>query len=176
MSRDLPGILGQSYVESLPEGSCITRLSKVSDNTKHTNLEYDPDYLVNIDIFDDGPTEAYASHRVNYGTGYFDDHNFDTVILGRTLSDTEKLVPDKLALLLDRYNGNSLQLPAHYGCPQEIYGSIEMYRRQIVDELSLWAECNSLEELESAMKAVTKGNYSVLPVYESIAELLVTDP
>lgn len=53
---------------------------------------------------------------------------------------------------------------------------IEMYRRQIVDELSLWAECNSLEELESAMKAVTKGNREYKVAWKDIRRQLFSSP
>lgn len=51
-----------------------------------------------------------------------------------------------------------------------------MYRRQIVDELSLWAECNSLEELESAMKAVTKGNREYKVAWKDIRRQLFSSP
>ena len=158
--------------QRLQQGSYVTRYEVVEDNTGHHDLAYDPGYLVNVDIFDDGPTEAYASHRVDYGTAYFDDYCFIKDKLDRSLSDTENLVPEKLALLLERYSGNSIQLPAHYGLDPNVYGSIETYRRQVVDELSLWASCNSLEELDSAMDEVIAGNSRLEASWKSIRKQL----
>ena len=172
MPRTLPGILGQSYVERLQQGSYVTRYEVVEDNTGYHELFYDPDYLVNVDIFDDGPTEAYASHRVDYGTAYFDDYGFIKDMLDRSLSDTDILVPEKLALLLERYGGDSVQLPAHHGFDPDIYGSVGTYRRQVVDELSLWVSCNSLEELDSAMDGVTAGNSKLEASWKKIRKQL----
>ncbi|MDY4754671.1 MAG: hypothetical protein SO355_04890 [Candidatus Faecousia sp.] len=47
--------------------------------------------------------------------------------------------------------GESTQLPAHVGVDDTVYGSLEIYRQEIVEELSCWVSNHSLEELDAAV-------------------------
>lgn len=151
MSPDLPGILGRSFEEQIPQGRGVSRCSKIEDIDADIVHEYDPSVLINIDIYDDGPAEAYSSHRKIYGNGIIDDYPFLKDMVERSLSGTEILVPEKLILLLERYSGKSLQLPPRKGVDKTVYGSPQVYRKEIVEELALWASCHTFEELESGM-------------------------
>lgn len=151
MSPDLPGILGRSYEEQIPEGRGISKCFLVHDIDADIVHPYDPAKLINIDIYDDGPAEAYSSHRRAYGKGRIDDYPFLKDMVTRSLAQTETLVPEKLVLLLERFQGRSVQLPVRKGVDRTVYGSPEIYRKEVVEELSLWASCHSLEELEEGM-------------------------
>ena len=78
-------------------------------------------------------------------------------MFSRTLVGTEKLIPEKLLLLLERYHGDSKQLPAHVGINDTIYGSLAIYQQEVVEELTLYAQTHSLEELDEAVSAAIKG-------------------
>ena len=168
MDNDLPGILGESFVDRFPEGRCKVISRKVIDNDAYVALPYDADTLANVIIYDDGHTEGWASHRAGHDMLNFDYYPFLKDMLGRTIADTEQLIPEKLAILLERYKGCSVQLPAHEGFDPAIYGSIEMYRKQIVDELSGWVSYNSFEELEVAMKSVVASDRDYKFVWKDI--------
>lgn len=168
MDRDLPGILGESYVDRFPEGRCKIISRKVEDNDAYVALPYDADTLANVIIYDDGHTEGWASHRAGHNLSNFDYFPFLKNMLERTLADSEQLIPEKLAILLERYDGRSIQLPAHWGFEPDIYGSIEMYRKQIVDELAEWVSNNSFKELDSAMKSVVASKRDLKPVWKDI--------
>lgn len=72
-------------------------------------------------------------------------------MMSKTLKETEKLAPEKVMLMLERYEGNSLALPAHNGADDTVYGSLAIYRKEIVDELSVYKNNHSLEELEETV-------------------------
>ncbi|MGS5020069.1 hypothetical protein [Paenibacillus sp. JJ1683] len=63
------------------------------------------------------------------------------------MAETEMLLPGKLLLLLDRYQGESIQLPAHQGIDDTVYGSLVIYQQEVVEELNQWAENHSMNEL-----------------------------
>lgn len=69
-----------------------------------------------------------------------------------TLAGTEQLMPGKLLLLLERYQGNSIQLPAHIGVADTVYGSLEMYRKEVVDVLNIWMDNHSVEEMDKTIQ------------------------
>jgi hypothetical protein len=68
-------------------------------------------------------------------------------MFSRSLAETEMLMPRKLLLLLDRYQGRSVQLPAHEGMDDTVYGSLVIYQQEVVEELSQWAKNHSMDEL-----------------------------
>lgn len=49
----------------------------------------------------------------------------------QTLTETEQLTSEKLLLLLERYMGNSLALPAHEGVDDKVYGSLTVYQQEV---------------------------------------------
>lgn len=75
------------------------------------------------------------------------------------------LTNKKLLLLLERYQGKSVQLPAHTDVDDSIYGSLATYQKEIVEEFSQWADNHSKEELnssvETAISTLDKNEQSV---------------
>lgn len=57
----------------------------------------------------------------------------------------------KALLLLERYQGNSPQLPAHVGVDDTVYGSLAIYQKEILRELQFFVKVNSIEELDKVM-------------------------
>lgn len=136
---------------------------------------YDHEKPFNLNIFDDGPPQATGSHRATSGTGVIDDTPYLEEMFSRSLAQTELLMPRKLLLLLERYQGNSVQLPVHEGVDDTVYGSLAVYRQEIVEELGQWAENHSLFELDTAMReaianAEESGGY--LAAWEEIKSVL----
>ena len=104
-----------------------------------------------------------------------DDTPYLEEMFSRSLAQTELLMPRKLLLLLERYQGNSVQLPVHEGVDDTVYGSLAVYRQESVEELGQWAENHSLFELDTAMReaianAEESGGY--LAAWEEIKSVL----
>ena len=54
--------------------------------------------------------------------------------------------------MLERYAGESVQLPPHEGIDDTIYGSLIVYRQEIIEELKTYVENNSFKELDNQME------------------------
>ena len=77
-------------------------------------------------------------------------------MFSRTLAATEKPTPEKLLLLLERWQGCSAQLPAHEGVDDAVYGSLAVYRQEIAAELAQYAANHSIAALEDAVSAAIR--------------------
>lgn len=142
-----PGVLGHSLADELPAEQIHVEHIVIDDPDKNFDLPFCADKLFNIDIYDDGPTESYGSHSASAGTGIHDDTLYLEAMFERGLAQNEILTGEKLLLLLERYMGESIQLPPHEGIDDNVYGSLAIYRKEIVEELSCWANKHSVEEL-----------------------------
>ena len=151
-----PGKLGHSLAEVLPEELVSTERFVSADYSGEMDLPYRMDALVSIDIFDDGPTQSYGSHSASTSSATIVDTRFVEDMFARGLAETEQLMPGKILLLLNRYAGRSIQLPTHEGVDDTVYGSLAVYKQEVVEELSQWAHNHSVEELDAAvMEAIT---------------------
>ena len=153
LSEDNPGVLGHSLADELPAELTHVEHIIIEDLDADSDLPYNEEKLFNINIYDDGPTESYGSHRATSGTGVVDDVPYLKAMFERGLAQNEILTEGKLFLLLERYMGESPQLPAHEGVDDSVYGSLAIYRQEIVEELACWAANNSIEELDVAVKS-----------------------
>ena len=153
LSEDNPGVLGHSLADELPAELTHVEHIIIEDLDADSDLPYNEEKLFNINIYDDGPTESYGSHRATSGTGVVDDVPYLKAMFERGLAQNEILTEGKLFLLLERYMGESPQLPAHEGVDDSVYGSLAIYRQEIVEELTCWAANNSIEELDVAVKS-----------------------
>lgn len=113
--------------------------------------------LLTINIFDDGPMSAKGSHTAPGTTGSMDAIPYLEEMFSRTLAETEWAVPEKLLLLLERWRGGSVQLPAHERADDTVYGSLAIYRQEVTEELAQYALNHSLKELDEAVSAAIKG-------------------
>lgn len=144
-----PGILGHSLEEMLDAD--MTSVNIIPLMTGDLDLPYKDDRMFNLDIFDDGATDAQGSHSAGRGTGNVLQIAYLKAMFEKTLSGTEILRDGKILLLLDRYLGNSVQLPAHEGVDNSAYGSLVVYRQEIIEEFSQYALNHSVEELDAAV-------------------------
>lgn len=151
LSKDNPGVLGHSLVDELPVELTNVEHIIIDDPNENSSMSYDAEKLFNILIYDDGPTQSYGSHRATSGTGMIDDVPYLKAMFERGLAQNEILTSGKLILLLERYMGESIQLPAHEGVDDTVYGSLAVYRQEIVEELFCWVSNHSLEELDAAV-------------------------
>lgn len=150
LETDYPGILSHSLEEEADPAETWAERYVLENQHMDMNMPYS-DRLLTINIFDDGPMSAKGSHTAPGTTGSMDTIPYLEEMFSRTLSDTEKLTSGKILLLLDRYLGNSLQLPVHEGIDDSIYGSLAVYRQEVIEELAQYAERHSPEELDEAV-------------------------
>ena len=54
--------------------------------------------------------------------------------------------------MLERYAGESVQLPPHEGVNDTIYGSLTVYRQEIIEELRTYVENHSFKDLDDQME------------------------
>ena len=147
LPEDYPGKLGRSLEERLPAEWTSVKRIVIEDPNADGTLPFDPEKAFCINVYDNGPVEGYGSHSAVIGTGRWDDIPYLRFLVERGASKTGFLTKEKLALLLDRYNGKSVQLPAQEGT---IYGSASAYRTEVGEQLLWWASVHgkaSLEEL-----------------------------
>lgn len=171
LPADNPGVLGCSLADKLPAE--LTRMEHIplTNPDEDSILPYDSEKPFNLNIYDDGPTQATGSHKASTGTGILDDTAFVEEMFSRSLAKTELLMPGKLLLLLERYQGNSVQLPAHEGVDDTVYGSLAVYQQEVIEELGQWAKNHSLSELDTAMQeaiANTEESGDYLDAWEEI--------
>ena len=134
LESDYPGILSHSLEEEADPAEISTERYVLENQHVDMDMPYS-DRLLTINIFDDGPMSAKGSHTAPGTNGSMDTIPYLEEMFSRTLSDTEKLTSGKMILLLERYLGNSIQLPAHEGINDTLYGSLAIYRQEIIDEL-----------------------------------------
>ena len=158
LDKDNPGILDQSFIDLLPKGSTMAVKEDVTNlKGPKAKIPYDLEYRYNFLIIDEGETQAFASHDLGQNTVDLDIASYMAEMMDKTLKNTEILLPDKLLLLLERYQGKSMQLPAHEGIDDTVYGSLAIYKKEIEDELKMWISNHSLEEMEDAMQKAMNG-------------------
>jgi len=152
MGRRYPGTLSLSLEEQADPDELSLRKYRFALNRVFGAMPYSGK-LLTINIIDDGPVSAKGSHSAPGTTGNFNTIPFLKHMFARTLKQTEKPMPEKLLLLLERYQGKSRQLPAHIGLDDALYGSLAVYKKEIIDQLALYRENHSLGEIDAAMKA-----------------------
>ena len=147
MADDYPGILSRSLEEEADPEELSVECYEWKNSSLAVTMPYS-DRLLTINIFDDGPISPKGSHTTPDTIGSMDTMAYLEEMFERTLTDTEKLSDWKTVLLLQRYLGESEQLPVHEGIDDSLYGSLEVYRREVVEEFRQYAENHSIEELD----------------------------
>ncbi len=147
MGDDYPGILSHSLEEEADPAELSLAKYELEDNHIDMDMPFS-DKLLTINIFDDGPMDSKGSHASPTTTGSMDTIPYLEEMFAETLKETEKAVPEKLLLMIERYQGKSVQLPAHTGVDDTVYGSLAVYQSEVLDELAAYVENHSLEELD----------------------------
>ena len=150
LGEDYPGILSMSLEELANPDELFIRKYELQNQSVDMEMPYS-DRLLTINVYDDGRVGATSSHMATNVTGTYKIMPYLEEMMTRTLMETEKLIPEKVMLLLDRYEGNSLALPPHTGIDDTVYGSLAIYQEEIVDEFAVYMNNHSLEELDEAI-------------------------
>lgn len=151
LPQDYPGILSRSLEEEMNQNELSVKKLPTVDHHIEMDMPFSKK-LLSINIVDDGPVTAKSSHASPKTTGTLNTLPYLSEKFEQQLSNTEKLVPEKLVLLLERYRGDSTQLPAHEGVDDQVYGSLAMYQREIEQELLVWVNNHSIDELNEKMQ------------------------
>lgn len=150
MADDYPGILSYSLEEEANPDEVSVQIYELVN--QYIDMEMPiSDKLLTINIFDDGPMMAKGSHTAPGTTGSMDTIPYLEKMFSKTLAETEKATPEKLLLLLERYQGDSVQLPAHENIDDSLYGSLAVYQKEVIEEFQQYTDNHSLKELEEAV-------------------------
>ena len=155
LPESYPGKLKYSLEERLPQ---VYRVECLDAEVVETEgkFRFDADKRFNLNIYDDGPVEGFGSHRSTASTGRVVDTDYLETLLSRTAAKTNILTPEKLRSFLERYQGKSVQLPAHEGIDDEVYGSLNIYRKEVIEHLAYWTNNNGNKALNEVFEAVLK--------------------
>ena len=155
MGVGYPGVLSRSLEEEANPAELSAARYPVENRHVDMDMPYS-DKLLTINILDDGPMNAKGSHTAPGTTGGVNTIPYLEAMFSQTLAKTERAVPEKLLLMLERYRGKSAQLPAHENADDAVYGSLAVYQEEIVDELARYAANRSPAELDEAAAAAIK--------------------
>lgn len=158
MGDDYPGNLSRSFEEMCDPNELSLSVYRAEGKPFLIDMPYAADKLVSINVYDDGKTGAKASHTARVALGGYRSEPFLQEIMAKSLKETERLVPEKILLMLERYCGESKQLPAHVEVDDAIYGSLTLYRQEIVEELARYAANHSLKELDEFVQTAIVGS------------------
>lgn len=170
LPQEFPGRLGRALDELLPaEDTRVERITVPAED-HDSDMIYDSTRRFNINIYDDGPPEGYGTHSARLDTGRRRDIPYLKEMLERTASQTCQLTPAMLKRLLLRYQGRSIPLPPHEGVDDTVYGSLAVYRQEIVEELSNWIADHGMEACEAVLGQVMKekGESSLEKIFHKI--------
>lgn len=144
---DLPESMNHSLVEMLPEGSYTERLLPLVPVGEIQELPFDEKEF-QINIFDEGEPVSHGSHGSGKPAGISSDLAYlqHFIEMGNASSF---LTDGKLRMLMERYSGTSIQMPGHEG---EIYGSLEVYRKEIEEELAAYRKSHPEEDVLDRMR------------------------
>lgn len=143
-----PGILGSSFEELANPTELSIKKYHFENNIVTGKMPYS-DKLITINVIDDGPISAKGSHNAPGLTGTMDIIPYLTEMFNRTLKNTEVLSEEKLRLFFERYQNDAVALPAHENIDDTVYGSLTIYRQEIIEHLTQYLNYHSIEELET---------------------------
>ena len=155
-----PGILGKALDELLDPSLTRVESFKPVPVGETASVSYDVARPFNINVSDDGPVESYSSHNNGNPQGAVDMIPYLKDMVTRSLASTELLRPGKVRLLLERYAGRSVQLPAHEGIDDSAYGSLKVYQDEVVEELGRYAGNHSVKEIDEMVASFNDASLS----------------
>ncbi|MDO5628066.1 MAG: hypothetical protein Q4G43_07075 [Mobilicoccus sp.] len=149
-----PGVLGRTFVDELGLPHTVT-YTDVRGREGPVAMPVDDAALVTINVYDDGPPETSASHHAADNATTVSHVDFLAAQFARASVPTH-LGAEKLTLLIERYAGHSVQLPAHEDIDDTVYGSVAIYREEIIESLRDWARHHDAADLDAlADEAIT---------------------
>lgn len=164
----IAGKLGFSLCDRLDKFQLNLFTVEPYDGNKPKPLVFDKDKMFNVCICDEGAPEAYASHNLGTHTGRTSDIDYLEYMFSQGVAKTNILTEEKLLLFAERYEGKALKLIAHENADESVYGSLAVYRKEILDELKKWVCDNGAEKFKKiALRAI-----ALKPEYKETIETL----
>jgi len=168
----LPESLRCSMAEALPQSELSEKLYPAPDGNADVVIDFDISKRFNIAVFDEGPVEAVAGHQKNFAIGKNDATEYIEAQFARSSQETSVLTVEKLIMLAERYEGKSVQLPAHVNADENTYGSLAMYQKTVLEELQNYiADCGK-SMLCNAIESVVKEKPELAGTLEAIERRL----
>lgn len=150
---DLPEEMNKTFVEMLPKDSYTERLLPLIPEGEVENLPFD-EKPFQLDIYDEKEPQSYGSHGTGLPQGYASDIAFLKHYMEKG-SASQFLTKEKAELLLERYAGISIQLPAHEE-NSDIYGSGRIYQKEVEEELVAYAASHPDENVCAKLSEVAQ--------------------
>jgi len=168
-----PGISGKSMEELLAkeETCCERTVPEPAADPEMIRLPYQSGVRYNIAILDNGPVENHSTHS-SAPLVPIDDSAYLTEMFALSLARTESLSAEKIRLLLHRYQGISPALPVYAGVDEDVYGSLTVYRMQILDDLGRWISDHSAAELDTLVRQAAAGQPDEAQLLMTWAEMV----
>ena len=149
LPESLPGKLGRSLEDNLPPEQTRTFLVPAPGGETVAPLPYAAERRFNLCIFDEGPVESYGGHRDQPFFGMLDHTAYLAEMFRKTSEQTCVLTPEKLKALLLRLEGESVQLPVRDNADHAVYGSREVLRNEVCEELGDWRRIHGAAALDA---------------------------
>lgn len=164
------GKLNDSLCDRLDQSQLNLFKMQPIDGDDVKEFEFDKEKRYNVCICDEGAPEAYASHNLGTHTGRYTDVGYLEYMFGQGAGKTNVLTVDKLVLFAERYAGEARQLVAHGDVDDDVYGSLAVYRKEIIAELKKWKRDNG----EKAIEEITVKAIETVPQYKLIIEEMIS--
>lgn len=164
---DLPQEMNKSFVEMLPEGSYTERLLPLVPEGETADLPFD-EKPFQIDIYDEKEPQSYGSHGTGLPQGYASDIAYLRHYM-KIGNASQFLTEEKAELLLERYVGISIQLPAHEG-KADVYGSSGIYRKEVEEEFVSYAVSHPDEDVCAKILKAAGGRAELKEAAEKCCE------
>ncbi len=134
---DLPEPVSLALDERLPESQVYYSFRSAPEDQSNETiyLRFDPKKKYNINVFDEGPVENAGGHFKNSKIGRQHFIEFAEYCFSRTSAETSWINAEKILLLAKVYQGESKLLPVFDSDQKNIYGTLVMTRKCIIDEL-----------------------------------------
>lgn len=158
LPQKMKGKLSKALEERLPQTDTHTDCIPAHHSEDDWEIPFEKSKRFNIVILDEGAIEGYASHSICPGTGKADDTPYLEEMFLTGAAKTNELTKDKFDMLVTRYKGESVQLPAHKGIDDEVYGSLAVYRKEVVGELRKWVADNGMNSFIDLCKTLISSN------------------
>ena len=171
----LDGVLSKSFEEELPKDLKNVRILTLPEVHQDIELPFDPDRPFTIDIYEEGAPEAYAGHSLNSFTEVLSDLPFLRYCFSRGCSGTNFLTKGKIRILLERYTGCSVNLPAHEGADDSVYGSLAVYREEILEMFRQYRSSHPDEKVVRMLREAAEADSALSEAAEEIIRMLLAD-
>lgn len=160
------GKLGYALCDRLDQSELnLFKVDPITDGSVKPYL-FDKEKRYNVCVTDEGAPQSYASHNLGIANGRATDAEYIGYHFNLTSAKTNVLTAEKFVLFAERYAGKAPQLISHENVDDTAYGSLAVYRKEIIEELKKWKKDNG----EKAFAEIEKQAIKLAPQYKAIIE------